>query len=570
MVNPPIGRGHIGRGGLEQRRAGTRRHFLALAMVLAVGAALRIVGLGRESLWADEALTLVLANWPVGDMLMQPTDPTPLLYYLLHKLLVPAGAGVEAARSISLAAGLLSIGAIYSVGRLAFGRRGGLLAAAFLAVWGAHIAYSQEARAYSLLFLLTLGSAAGLLWWFRESGKDEASRIGPVPARRVALALFATATVLSFYTHLVSIFWIALALQILVSLTQRTRPKRCLVEVGITLAAMGLLAIPGLVRLTREVATPDAFHWLPQQGPTGFLSTTADLLLPAGLWANPWIEALGLGGVAKAAIGFGLAAGLVLLLVRAARARPGLWASHSATMAVILAFLALPPLLWLFGYVARPLFMPRTILFAIPGMILLIVAVIGTLRRERMKRAASAIAIAAFLLPMLLHGTTRQKEDWRGANAALAGRARPGDLIVICPGWKYPAFRHAAARPVPGAALVQFGPVPLLLERSFGSDQQWEQTYFRSVTEPVIRSWIGGIARPHRRGQIALAPGTAVWLVASECPQEEMRNLGRWLGTDGWTHIWQSAATPDHAGIRIARYAPARPIAGPVLLPPGP
>ena len=272
---------------MEQRRAGTSRHFSILALILILGAGLRIVGLGRESLWADEALTLVLANWPTGDMLMQPTDPTPFLYYFLHKLLVPPGAGAAAARSISLAAGIFSIGAMYLVGRLAFGRRGGLLAAALLAVWGAHIDYSQEARAYSLLFLLTLGSAAGLLWWFHESGKDEATRIGPVPARRVALALFATATVLSFYTHLVSIFWIALAVQILVSVTLRTRPKRCFAEAGVALAAMALLAIPGLVRLAREMSTPDAFHWLPQQGPAGFLSTTADLLLPAGLGPIP-------------------------------------------------------------------------------------------------------------------------------------------------------------------------------------------------------------------------------------------------------------------------------------------
>lgn len=545
--------------------------MLVLALILVLGAALRMVGLGRESLWTDEALTLVLANWPVGDMLLQPTDPTPFLYYFLHKLFVPAGAGVEAARSISLAAGILSIGAMYLVGRLAFGRRGGLLAAALLAVWGAHIDYSQEARAYSLLFLLTLGSAAGLLWWFRECGNEEPSRIGPVPARHAALGLFAAATVLSFYTHLVSIFWIAPAVQILVSVTQRTRPKRCLAEAGVALAAMALLAVPGLVRLAREVATADAFHWLAQAGPAGFLSTSADLLLPAGLWANPWVEALGLGGVAKAVIGLGLIAGLVLAFVRATRARPGLWAGRSPAVAVILAFLALPLLLWLFGHVARPLFMPRTILFAIPGMILLIVAAIGTFRSELLQRAAAAVAIAAFLLPVLLHGTTRQKEAWRGANAALAERVRAGDLILVCPAWKYPALRHAAAHPAPAAVMVPFGSAPLLVERPFGSDLHWEETYFASVTEPLMRSWIGGATQPHRPGQIALAPDASVWLVASECPEDEMRNLGRWLGgPGGWTSVWNSPATPNHAGLRISRYASARPISGPVLLAHGP
>jgi mannosyltransferase len=542
-----------------------------LALVLAFGAGLRLIGLGSQSLWADEALTPVLAYWPTADMLLRPTDPTPFLYYLLHKLFIPADAGVEAVRSISLIAGILSIGAIYFVGRLAFGRSGGLLAAALLAVWAAHIDYSQEARAYSLLFLLTLGSAAGLLWWFRETGSEDAARFGSVAARHVALALFATATTLSFYTHLVSIFWIPLAVQILVSVTSRTRPKRHIAEVGIALVFMALCAIPGIIRLGREVSTPDAFHWLPQQGPIGFLSTTAELLLPAGLWDNPWIEALGGGAYAKAAIAIGLVAGLGWLLVRALRARPDFSARQPGTVAVILAFLALPLLLWLFGYVARPLFMPRTILFAIPGMVLLIVAAVSAFQSDRARLAASAVAVSAFLLPALLHGTMREKEDWRGANAALAGQVRAGDLIIICPGWKYPAFRHAATRPLPAAALIPLEPEPILEEQPFGSDAQWAQTYFAALTEPLMRSWIGGSAQPHRHGRMTLERGASIWLVGSECSAEETANINRRYGASGgWRDIWQSPATPDHAGIRIGRYVAATAIAQPVLLPPAP
>lgn len=556
---------------MQGSSAGTKRHVALLALVLVLAGALRIVGIGSQSLWSDEALTPVLANWPTGDMLLLPTDPTPFLYYFLHKLFIPAGAGVEAVRSISLVAGILSVLAIYWVGRLAFGRGGGLLAAALLAVWPAHVDYSQEARAYSLLFLLTLCSAAGLLWWFRESGREEGRRIGPLPARHAALALFATATTLTFYTHLVSIFWIPIAVQILISVTSRTRPKAFVTEAGIAVAAMALFALPGIVRLIREVSTPDAFHWLAQQGPAGFLSTSADLLLPAGLWANPLTEAYGLEGVAKAVVAIGLVAGLAWLLLRARQARPDLAARQPGTVAVVLAFLALPLLIWLFGYIARPLFMPRTILFAIPGMILLIVAAIGGFRSERARMVASVLAVAAFLLPALLHGTTREKEDWRGANAALAGRVRPGDLILVCPGWKYPALRHAAAGPLPAPAMIPLEPEPILQEQSFGSDPQWERTYFQSVTEPVMRSWIGGTARPHPRGRMEMAPGASLWLVGSECTPEEMANLARRFAmSSGWTRIWESPATPDHAGISVGRYVLATRLAAPVMLPPRP
>lgn len=554
---------------MQGSKAGAGPHLTLLGLVLLFAAGLRIVGIGSQSLWADEALTPVLANWPTGDMLLLPTDPTPFLYYGLHKLFIPAGAGVAAVRSISLVAGLLSILAIYWVGRLAFGRSGGLLAAALLAVWPAHVDYSQEARAYSLLFLLTLCSAAGLLWWFHESGKEEGRRVGPVLARHAALALLATATTLSFYTHLVSIFWIPLAVQILISLTSRTRPKAYVTEAGIAVAVMGLFAIPGIIRLVREVATPDAFHWLAQQGPLGFLSIVADLLLPSGLWANPLTQASGLEGIAKAIIGIALVAGLALLLIRARQARPDFMARRPGVVPVALAFMALPLLIWLFGYVARPLFMPRTILFAIPGMILLIVAALGGIRSERARLLASIVVLAAFLFTIFLDGTMREKEDWRGANAALAGRVRPGDLIVVCPGWKYPALRHAAARPLAAPAMIPLEPEPIVEEQAFGSDPQWERTYFQSVTEPVMRSWIGGSAQPHPRGHLNLASGASLWLVGSECSPEEMANLGRRFAmTGGWIRIWESPATPDHAGIGIGRYVLATPISAPAMLPP--
>jgi hypothetical protein len=116
---------------------------------------------------------------------------------------------------------------------------------------------------------------------------------------------------------------------------------------------------------------------------------------------------------------------------------------------------------------------------------------------------------------------------------------------------------------------MPFGPSLLLLDPQFGSDPEWEETYFTSVTEPQMRSWIGGAAQPHRRGRLALAPDAAVWLVASECSAEEMSGLRGWFGrADSGTLFWDSPPSWDHAGIGITRYVPGRPIDAPVLLAP--
>src|SRR5687767_3507897 len=135
------------------------RHYATLAAVLVLAALLRTVGVNAEGLWLDEALTLPLARWPALTMLLEPTDPTPALYYLLHAALIPPDAPLIAIRGISIVAGVAAVGLMYAFGRLAFGKSAGLIAALLMAVWTAHVDYSQEARAYALQASLSLCAA---------------------------------------------------------------------------------------------------------------------------------------------------------------------------------------------------------------------------------------------------------------------------------------------------------------------------------------------------------------------------------------------------------------------------
>ena len=76
--------------------------------------------------------------------------------------------GLIAVRSISLAAGMLTLPVVYAIGRMMFSRAGALLATALVALSPPLIDYSQEARAYSLLVLLVLHlGRCSLLWSFR-------------------------------------------------------------------------------------------------------------------------------------------------------------------------------------------------------------------------------------------------------------------------------------------------------------------------------------------------------------------------------------------------------------------
>src|SRR5262245_49607562 len=111
----------------EERPGAT--HWVALAAIIVAAALLRVIAISTQSLWTDEAATIVLSNWSIGDMFWKPTDQTPFLYYAIHKILLPADASLAALRSISAVFGILSVALIYVLGRLAYGKAGGLLAA---------------------------------------------------------------------------------------------------------------------------------------------------------------------------------------------------------------------------------------------------------------------------------------------------------------------------------------------------------------------------------------------------------------------------------------------------------
>ena len=77
------------------------------------------------------------------------------LFYLMTWLLRPWGDGEFILRLPAAIAGVLTVFAVYLLGKELFGRRAGLVAALLTSVSPYMVWYSQEARNYSLLMLLT-------------------------------------------------------------------------------------------------------------------------------------------------------------------------------------------------------------------------------------------------------------------------------------------------------------------------------------------------------------------------------------------------------------------------------
>ncbi len=129
----------------------------AVLGVTVLAAALRLYGIGHQSLWFDEAYTVMLVKLPLGRMLstIPKTESTPYLYYLLAWAWTHIfGRGAAELRALSALFGTAAVPVAYlATAKLLDNRRAALCVTVLAACNPLLIWYSQEARAYELLVL---------------------------------------------------------------------------------------------------------------------------------------------------------------------------------------------------------------------------------------------------------------------------------------------------------------------------------------------------------------------------------------------------------------------------------
>src|SRR4051794_32331276 len=134
------------------------RHLQLLAGITLAGALLRFATLDVQSYWLDEVATVNILRHSFGGMLsaVSAGESTPPLYYVLAWLWSKAfGTGEVGLRSLSALLGTATIPLAFVLGRELIERRTGLVAAALVAFNPLLVWYSQEARSYALMVLLT-------------------------------------------------------------------------------------------------------------------------------------------------------------------------------------------------------------------------------------------------------------------------------------------------------------------------------------------------------------------------------------------------------------------------------
>ncbi len=141
-----------------------KQHLAAALFLLALGAGLRFYALDRHSLWTDEFFTLCTIGAVHAPL--APSEPTPPFYFLLLKpWIAAAGSSPGAIRALSAVWGVVGLVVIWLAAARLIAPRAGLFALALVALSPWHLAYSQEARAYAILFALSAAS----MWMLAEA-----------------------------------------------------------------------------------------------------------------------------------------------------------------------------------------------------------------------------------------------------------------------------------------------------------------------------------------------------------------------------------------------------------------
>ena len=381
------------------------RELHLLGGIVALAAIARFATLDQQSYWYDEAVTVGLIRMDFGDMLdrIPESESTPPLYYVVAWLWAKVfGVGEVGLRSLSALCGTAFVPVIYAAAARAVSARAGLVAAALAAVNPLLIWYSQEARAYAPLLLLT---GLSFLFFIRLLTGDP---------RRRTVVLWAVFSALALATHYFAAFLVTIEAVWLLATAANRRPIA--IAAG-ALAAVQLAHLPlllhqrslNLADFIDEIPLGYRLGRTPKQFLVGFdapgeviSAIAAGLIVLFAFWL---IWSRGDDRERRAAV-VGLTVGGTLLVTTALLAVAGV-----------------------------DYFDTRNVVIAWAPLALAVAAGLGA-RRAGRAGVAAAVALVVISGSTVLFVATReslQRDNWRGVAAALGDDPAKPRAVLITP-----------------------------------------------------------------------------------------------------------------------------------------
>ena len=483
---PPVPNRSVGRGTSHlihppQRWPGDRAILVALTLVLILGAVLRLHALTQKSLWEDEIFGLnALGIYHVGQAIPQwsimpeniiryyrADNHPPLFFLLLAAWVKMFGADVFSVRMLSVAVNLLTIPVIYRLARRIFEARRVALIACLLSGCSAFLVYfSQEARMYPLVLLLSCLSSLFLLRILDGGGRG-------------SYAGFAVLSALGLYTHYYYVFLICS--QVIYWMLWR---ERRVLPFLFSLSAIALAFIPWLPAFLYQISQKNQSDlWIRSSGQgLARLETIAvqwiDVLFRFMAGENFVYPNTGRGLRIVCSV-VGVAALAALLQWPLLRRRRGLF---------LLVWLAVPlaagSLVDLF-FQTRTLEASKYFIVSYPAVLLLVSAAIGFFP----SRAVSAVMLSGLLLlnvnALAAYYRSSGLVEWRDVARYLSERVAADDILISPEPRVFTCVAFYLNRPVRAVQFPYGAPLDHMLGRiraqGASSTRLWLVSAYESV-----------------------------------------------------------------------------------------
>jgi hypothetical protein len=396
--------------------ATTGLFWLLSGLIGVLSLATRLYQLGRPSVWFDEAAswTITTGSWKdFWRYTIGGEDCGGFLYALLLRFWTACFGQSEAALRVpGVLAAVAFTGVMLALARSLWGRAAGLYVGLLAALHPQVIAWSRQARAYSLELLAAALCLAALVAYSRSGRRRDGWLLAWAACLIVALHTFGTFVVAGMMLFLVG-------RRLLRSRREDSwvTPRLWPIFPALVLAvAWHLLLLP-------RIRSNLMVFWT-----EGTILDNYGLVLRAHLPLWPVYAGL-------------LAAGLVLLV----RAR---WEQHNGTILAILACLALPvlagpvaaSLLGKHHFIVARYFLPVVVLFVLPVGYLL--SRLRPLFAVPAALALCAVVFTRYTLPEAYGETALDGSDARRTSAYLKHEMRETDRLVLCPGYEWLTLRY--------------------------------------------------------------------------------------------------------------------------------
>ncbi len=546
------------------------RHQASYLLIVLAAFGLRLVGLGAQSLWYDETVSVYLARQDIPSLVAHTArDIHPPGYYiLLHLWSQLAGDSEFALAYFSLVFGVLVVPLTYAVARHLFDRRVALWSALLVSVSAYGVWYSQEVRMY------TLAAALGLLAiWSASAMVRERLPAGLVYVVCAAFGLY----VLYYYAFLLVVLNLVMAVALL-----RRQAFGALRAWLLAQAVVLLLYAPWLPVAWRQATEPPVPPWRAAAplvqilGETWTALSFGQSVQPGQVW--PLLLVVGL----LLLIGLGRP-----LVTSPSAPRGERQCPHSHSVVIPSGGTALPnPTLLLltctFGPLAliclvswvTPIYHVRYMFtYAAPFCILLGSGLAWLMRRAR---PAALLGVAVMLggtsysIYQMHTDPSYAADDLRGAVRFVAQRWRPGDAVLINAGYAYTGFLYYYRDPLAGLMrLAEYGspPVargPLVLQTGIiGGDVHlgWDEpdSDFYATTQVETDAALSRVFQDFPR----------LWMLRIyDTVADPGGSIRRWLTTNAMLFEDRTFAGPSYVHVQgyMSPRQPAPPSAAPVPL----